>query len=965
MVGYGASLRRARREGWHDAYINYDRLKKILKDINSVYNDLDTVSSTSHHFTPATSYDDAPVATTVGEETSLLETGRPRAPSDPTCTHDVGAATEATDDSTDQKLEDAHRRARELAGKFLDLLHSEVEKVFLFSLARQGEIADAVGSLRYADAPVPLRMSVGTVRSSSLLEFGRESTGDDEEEDEEDEDDGFGTGDIALGETAALLPRTSIRLPSQASPPHAIRKQVGNQERALFQGDGLFTGALNDLDSYSALGVELLHLLRFVCVNAMAVRKILKKHDKLLAQQRLGGYYQSEDAKEKKRHKRDRSKMPFSNPSHRLVGAADVQLQQLANSDSIAGITASLDAALSNLSLSASMNDDPSYVRLECIVSSIHVLRQCAEIVNEPFEAFLSRKAMIATGHELGGLGGSTSRALEVLLCFRPDAILLMNLLDLIEWRQLAEDRTLAYPTMYGREVRSRLLSHTEDWQQPKQMDHHIFGGINTVSMVLNLLSAFLYTVNYYIISPTANHYARQLGSDGAYGATLVGGSSFTAIFAAFIYSFWYTRHTFKSALFFSSFCPVVGNLLYSLAISFDHHKMSVAMAGRLLVGFSSAEVVNRMIISTCVSFQSMTQASALFVSASAVGMSIGPLLAAILDITSGRDTDVDLQLGRLGIVFNNTTSPGFLMAFLWATEMMAVFLFFREPDRIKTMSNESRKDASNSPEVGDNSREVESAPLFSTAWSEVKTVSALISNNPALPITLLLFAYIELVDEVLISSCSMVVRRYFGWHGSTAGFLIASLGALVLPSHFVVERASRYYEERSIMKWSVLFIFAGLIGIFNYQGFVGDTIGIVEVEWEDITNSSTDGNNSTDPIIVQESQAPAYDWGAGVYVYLIFLCAIFMGTIVLEGVDTSLMSKVTPAKLNDTFINCGLLATLVGTVGRVLGDGLITVSALIDYLVFTDFLNDTFFPMIPLALLGYWAVRRYFKQLL
>ncbi len=956
MVKYGASLRRARREGWHDAYINYDRLKNILKDINSVYNDLDAVASTSHH-------DDAPVATTAGEETALLETGRP-SPSDPT--HDVAAATEATDDSTDQKLEDAHRRARVLAGKFLDLLHSEVEKVFLFSLARQGEIADAVGSLRYADAPVPLRMSVGTVRSSGLLELGRESTGGDEEEDEEDDDNGFNTGDIALGATAALLPRTSIRLPSQASPPHAIRKQPENQERALFQGDGLFTGALDDLDSYSALGVELLHLLRFVCVNAMAVRKILKKHDKLLAQQRLGGYYQSEDAKEKKKHKIDRSKLPFgSNPSHRLVGAADVQLQHLANSDSIAGITASLDAALSNISLSAPMNDDPSYVRLECIVSSIHVLRQCAEIVNEPFEAFLSRKAMIATGHELGGLGGSTSRALEVLLCFRPDAILLMSPLDLIEWRQFAEDRTLAYPTMYGREMRSRLLSHTEDWQQTEQMDHHVFGGIDTLSMVLNLLSAFLYTVNYYIISPTANHYASQLGSDGAYGATLIGGSSFTAIFAAFMYSFWYTRHTFKSALFFSSFCPVVGNLLYSLAISCDHHKMSVAMAGRLLVGFSSAEVVNRMIISTCVSFQSMTKASALFVSASAVGMSIGPLFAGIIDITSGRDTDVDVQLGRLGIVFNNTTNPGFLMAFLWATEMMAVFFFFREPDRINTMSNGSKKDGSNSSEVGDNSKEDMSASLFSTAWNEVKTVSALISSNPAFPITLLLFAYIELVDEVLISSCSMVVRRYFRWHGSTAGFLIASLGALVLPSHFVVERASRYYEERSIMKWSVLFIFAGLIGILNYQGFVDDTIGIVELEWADITNNSTDGNNSTNPIIVQKKQAMPYDWGAGVYVYLIFLCAIFMGTIVLEGVDTSLMSKVTPAKLNDTVINCGLLATLVGTIGRVLGDALITLSALIDYLVFDDFLNDTFFPMIPLALLGYWAVRRYFKQLL
>jgi len=70
-----------------------------------------------------------------------------------------------------------------------------------------------------------------------------------------------------------------------------------------------------------------------------------------------------------------------------------------------------------------------------------------------------------------------------------------------------------------------------------------------------------------------------------------------------------------------------------------------------------------------------------------------------------------------------------------------------------------------------------------------------------ALPVTMLLFGYIELVDEVLISSCAMVCRRYFNWHGSRAGLLIAALGALVLPAHYFVEGASHRYEERAIMK--------------------------------------------------------------------------------------------------------------------------------------------------------------------
>ena len=50
-----------------------------------------------------------------------------------------------------------------------------------------------------------------------------------------------------------------------------------------------------------------------------------------------------------------------------------------------------------------------------------------------------------------------------------------------------------------------------------------------------------------------------------------------------------------------------------------------------------------------------------------------------------------------------------------------------------------------------------------------------------------------------------MIVKRYFSWHGSRAGFIIASLGALVIPAHFIVERASRVYSERRIMKYSIL----------------------------------------------------------------------------------------------------------------------------------------------------------------
>ena len=36
-------------------------------------------------------------------------------------------------------------------------------------------------------------------------------------------------------------------------------------------------------------------------------------------------------------------------------------------------------------------------------------------------------------------------------------------------------------------------------------------------------------------------------------------------------------------------------------------------------------------------------------------------------------------------------------------------------------------------------------------------------------------------------------------------------------------------------------------------------------------------------------------------------------------------MSKASSPKLNKSFLNCGLLATLIGTLGRITGDALIT----------------------------------------
>jgi len=892
MVAFGKALKQCRRRGWEAAYLDYNKLKRILYEL----------------------------------ENSLKERETDRL-------------------VAEKEIDDTHYNSGsdQIRDRFFQELGEEIEKISLFTLKTQGMLSEAIGHLRFRDDD--------TIKVSDLF-------------------------------------------PDKNS---IFRKYYTGFSKERLD---------DDLEMYLLLGIELLFLIQFVGVNTIGVRKVLKKYNKTIQKLNKPDYY------------------------YIMGGKDDFHLQQISSSQSLTAIHSSLQSALVHFHYTDGLLDtDPGrelkHFRFQSIVQASYVIRKNSEIVNQPFKEFLSRKAMINVGTKsLGGIEGSEMRAMDVVLNFRPTTMLFLDLDQLDDiwadwipqyahWRnkQLGnQDKgsRLQEVTKYAMEV---LEEEEFDWHTLSQkalngtkkeygFEENAWGGINMISMVLNLLSILLYTINYYIVAPTANHYAVILGSDGAMGATLIGVSSFSAIFAALLYSFWYTKSSFKSVLLFSAICPLVGNLVYALAISY--RSMPMAIGGRFLCGFGSAEVVNRQMISTCVSFKQITRASAFFVGAGAMGMSIGPLIAGILDDTAGRDLLVDFHLPFTpagGIIFNSITSPGFVMATLWFMQLLALIFFFCEPDRINATKTDDgdqdntdaetnrllkidygsfrqRRDSNSSLSSLFSTQSTDSVSLSPPVgefkepgfWGEIVSTSSLVLINPGLPITLLLFGYIELADEVLISSCSMVVRRYFGWNASSAGFLVASLGALVLPANFVVEIFSRRVSERRIMKLSIWFIIFGCFGIFNYQGLYYDILGI-STYWKfdpidiDHLKELELSGAEVGKMFTKDKEFP-YDWGKGEIVYIVFLSVIFSGTIILEGVTTSIMAQVTPSKLNTCFINSGLLATLIGTIGRVVSDSMITFSAVLDVHIFVDFVNTTFLPLLFMAVGCLYLVNTYYDKL-
>lgn len=85
-----------------------------------------------------------------------------------------------------------------------------------------------------------------------------------------------------------------------------------------------------------------------------------------------------------------------------------------------------------------------------------------------------------------------------------------------------------------------------------------------------------------------------------------------------------------------------------------------------------SARAVNRRYISDCVPQKFRMQASAAFVSASALGMACGPALGGFLQ--------TNFTIYKL--TFNEDTLPGWIMAVAWLIYLVWLCISFKEPSR-------------------------------------------------------------------------------------------------------------------------------------------------------------------------------------------------------------------------------------------------------------------------------------------
>ncbi|KAG6428701.1 hypothetical protein SASPL_112956 [Salvia splendens] len=456
------------------------------------------------------------------------------------------------------------------------------------------------------------------------------------------------------------------------------------------------------------------------------------------------------------------------------------------------------------------------------------------------------------------------------------------------------------------------LIMHDE---LPSTIDEHIDDQrYHFMSLILNLANTFLYMVNTYIIVPTADDYATSLKAAPTVCGVVIGSMAVAQIFSSVYFSAWSNKSYFRP-LIFSSIVLIIGNAMYALA--YDAGSLTVLLLGRVFCGLGSARAVNRRYISDCVPLKIRMQASAAFVSASALGMACGPALAGLLQ----------MNCKYFHITFNQVTMPGWVMTIAWTCYLVWLSISFREPVR-ETDIDEAPEQCS--AVHNDKLEKGLAQPLLTSteheqdddgdqecdASEEAPEESRKPANSlgaayrlltPSVKVQLLIYFMLKYAMEILLSESSVISSYYFNWTTGKVSIFLASLGLTVLPINIIVGNyISNMYEDRQILLASEVVVLLGIL--FSFESIVKYT--------------------------VQQ--------------YVCSGLIMFVAAEVLEGVNLSLLSRVMSSRLSRGTYNGGLLSTEAGTFARVVADATITLGG---YAERKNLLNLTLLPSLVICI--------------
>lgn len=368
--------------------------------------------------------------------------------------------------------------------------------------------------------------------------------------------------------------------------------------------------------------------------------------------------------------------------------------------------------------------------------------------------------------------------------------------------------------------------------------------------------------MNYYVTHSTTCQFLESMGAPTAHSATIIGVTNVSAIFMT-LFHCCIASHTYrnregtvKTLMVLGTLFGIAGNIVQAVGIGRKCGEL--ALLGRFLIGFCSADIIERETLAACVPAFTVEEAfkSAVF--------RFGGIIAGLF---------VASVYSYIPVVFDKATEhsielqgSNWLMILLWSIHFFRVLV--EMPSRHNDNSNLPTKLSSphkRNAETGGRSegggqdnisycssssdevdtpasvlgRQIASATNFdrlakhiygsvdatsdiesytgessvlgavkekqkTTSTRQWKTASRfrkLLGFHIGIPITMLIVFYTSFAMELFFSATPLITRRYFSWHGARSVSFLGGLIFLVLPIGYVCEIVARRYEERTILK--------------------------------------------------------------------------------------------------------------------------------------------------------------------
>ena len=453
------------------------------------------------------------------------------------------------------------------------------------------------------------------------------------------------------------------------------------------------------------------------------------------------------------------------------------------------------------------------------------------------------------------------------------------------------------------------------------------------MSIRLNLMSTLLYLVSYNICLPSSAAYAGHFGLPPSFAGVIVSMTPIAALCSAVLYSYW-SNFTYKQPMLCSALLLLLGNALYALA--WDVGRVELIFVGRFVNGLGGCRAVNRRYIADTVRVENRTRESAAFIAAGAVGMACGPLLASLL-----QGADLVLGAGRVTLTVNAMTAPAWFMSFVMAGFALAVAAHFKEPPRGALAQlavcdeADSASDASNDDKLEEADPDTDDADAIDIVLAPADS-SARPLTDPAAPqrsygtpavagrggvsgsarggdgyeplpsarerrreaartqmrlvaLSLWTIFWAKLVQESCLTDMAVATPDLYQWTTGEIGVYMVVFALAVLPLNMLVVTLSQRHSALDDAFW-ITWLLAPLT----------------------LASAALVGLGDADtPVSSQQYAAAAL--------------AAFALSSVLEGVTMSLFTKVIPPRLAAGTFNSGFLSTEAGTLGRAVGDAVIT----------------------------------------